>query len=233
MPISQARIIALINAGTDFEQALYTAVRLIQSECANHKAGRVAAEGALSNIRNMIQPVGLLSNPLNSPKILALEKRHFEQNARRNNRAAAKMAAKRKGEGHKPRARYHPPMALSEEPYQPLYEIKSTAPRGLPCNTRLTGSIEEACQSTVEAMETDEENQEEFGMIPTGALGTDSLLVSEDPPPTSEDEEAPPISYTPEHKADIDHQMAEAFAELTRPKPPDGSPDSPDDPTGQ
>lgn len=107
MPISQTRMIALIRAGRDFEQALQTAETLTQrysAEAADpHQP--LSAEQALGMLSTLVSRVGLCSNYTESLVTLAVEERHFTTNASRNDAAARWQARQRSGQGAKPRAR--------------------------------------------------------------------------------------------------------------------------------
>lgn len=96
MPITQPRMIALINAAADFQQAAESIIGAITDESRNVKAGRLTAEEALYNL-NLLSLRLTLKNPERSFTTLAIESDHFRKNHRRNTRATERKAERRAG----------------------------------------------------------------------------------------------------------------------------------------
>lgn len=96
MAIIQARVIALINAGLDYQQALIQAVDNIKSAVQSVKSGLNTAESALQEIELINTPESLLHDPAGSPATLTIEHYHFARNARKNINERNKASAKRR-----------------------------------------------------------------------------------------------------------------------------------------
>lgn len=96
MPITQDRMIALINAGLDFEQAVATAAGVVAKAVAEFKGGIISAEQALGDIEIRVTRNVLLQQEARSLATLMAERQHFKSNASRN-RANAKWQAKKRG----------------------------------------------------------------------------------------------------------------------------------------
>jgi len=99
MAISQYRMIALINAGADFEQALARAIHQSNMYWNLASKGQMTWQEAFTLANSILSTAALLSHPQESSKILALEKTHFIREAKRNDRSAAKSARKRQAQG--------------------------------------------------------------------------------------------------------------------------------------
>jgi hypothetical protein len=93
MPISQYRMIALINAASDYQQALATACHTAEMYFNLAKTGKMSYGEALTMCQGIIKEIGLLSYPIESARIISTEKTHFSREAKRNDRAAARKRA--------------------------------------------------------------------------------------------------------------------------------------------
>src|ERR1700687_138592 len=86
LPISQVRMIALINAAEDYQQAYHRLLSLIRS------AAKVDTVGALRDLDTQTcDMINILKNPARSPVIIDQERRHFRVNKRRNERNAERQ----------------------------------------------------------------------------------------------------------------------------------------------
>lgn len=93
MPILQTRMIALIAAGKDYQQALRRLVNVIERE--EHDAQEAMEDdnlehrseklsNAIQNILTGAQELFLLKSPLDSGRVLDLEEAHFNRSKKRN-----------------------------------------------------------------------------------------------------------------------------------------------------
>lgn len=98
MTISQHRVIAIINAGRDFQAAFGRLVLLIDEQRNAFKAGQISAADALEIIY-MAAGDRLLSDPANAKATLESEFRHFKANYSRNERNRIKAERKRRNAG--------------------------------------------------------------------------------------------------------------------------------------
>jgi hypothetical protein len=159
MPITQARMIALINAAGDFEQALNAGVAMVKTHQQYVAQGTMSAGDALTYLGTLIQPLGLLSNPIGSNTILTTERRHFKSNARANISAAKRQAIKRRGEGVDTHARA---MDLVLTTYDHIPVPRDSAPQSLVEGPALApGLVEDQLRKPNETrIAKPEENQE-------------------------------------------------------------------------
>ena len=100
MPIKQERMIALIRAGEDFQQALRKLRAMIVSASTSAAGGGLPPATALQNLEIMSQEAMLMDNPVESVLTLREESQHFAKRAARNSRDAAKQRRKRAGAQH-------------------------------------------------------------------------------------------------------------------------------------
>lgn len=123
MAITQTRIISLINAGRDFQQALEKLISQIESLRSEVESGVTKPESALEILYLNAGP-GLLINPAASKTTLLAEHKHFKANIRRNLRSKAKQEKKRRDQGILPRHQPDPFSPLNEhiisQPQQPV-----------------------------------------------------------------------------------------------------------------
>lgn len=89
MPITQSRMIDLINAAADYQRGLEALIDFIHQQCQD---GTSSASEALAAIQLMANQASLLKNPQASASRIALEIYHFHHNARRNDRVRLKRA---------------------------------------------------------------------------------------------------------------------------------------------
>ncbi len=92
MPISQHRVVALINSALDFRRAATELITRVQSAAdASNRLSTVEDLKALfAQISLEADLKILLQNPIESPATLLLEYDHFRRNFKRNERRAAK-----------------------------------------------------------------------------------------------------------------------------------------------
>lgn len=91
MPIKQDRVISIIAAAQDYQQALTRLVGYVQDATGPGAFG--TAQERLDILSSQAQIIILLKDPLHSAGILEAERTYFKRNARRNI-AAAKWQAK-------------------------------------------------------------------------------------------------------------------------------------------
>ena len=124
MPITQDRMLALIAAGEDYQQALAQARELITTNRNRVLDGQISPQDAINLLSQFIVPELLLKSPSRSESTLYIERKHFNSNAARNERAKFRKDRQR----HRPKRAEHssrqsphytptnsPPMDLSME----------------------------------------------------------------------------------------------------------------------
>ena len=99
MPISQSRMISLLNAASDYRQALEAACQFIQRQTQEFHDGKCTAEQALFEIERRASPRLALEFPDVSPGTIGIEHYHFRANRARNNRARIREERKRRDAG--------------------------------------------------------------------------------------------------------------------------------------
>lgn len=138
MPITQSRMISLINAALDYQQAFSRAKECIAREHSYATSGVISPEGALHNIESFVQEIGMLSHPVESPLIIASERRHFRANAAKN-RASRKWQEKHRRELGLPPAKS---IEETSNPYNEPFLPPDTAPQSITSPAPLlSGSI--------------------------------------------------------------------------------------------
>jgi hypothetical protein len=96
MPITQERMIDLINAGLDYQEALQEAERIIKREIrAFYDSNMADPKYHMDNLLLLITEAGLLKRASKSMAIIQIEQRHFRQNKHRNERRKNKLRDKR------------------------------------------------------------------------------------------------------------------------------------------
>jgi hypothetical protein len=115
MAIVQSRIIQLIDAGMDYQKALRTIINHIHSQFNHLNApnSTASAPDMIAYLANLADEQFLLSDPTQSPNILASEHHHFALNIHRNTRKAQIAAAKRRDTLATQRRTYDPNQKLS------------------------------------------------------------------------------------------------------------------------
>ena len=103
MPITQSRMIALINAANDYKSALETILDSIRTLADDISQSKTTPAAAFQYLEAMASTRSLLSRPSASPSTIALEHYHFARNHRRNSRVANQQAASRRAAGIQPR----------------------------------------------------------------------------------------------------------------------------------
>ena len=136
MAITQSRVIAILNAAQDYEQALTRAIGLIRVHASQAKDGVVTWQQAMETTVLLVSASALLTRAITTNKTLASERQHFKDFARRNERAAIRMAQKR-GASQRPRRE-----ALGvHQDYLEFVPQHTTAPREIAREGRLYGSL--------------------------------------------------------------------------------------------
>jgi hypothetical protein len=127
MPITQPRMITLINAARDYMQALQDAQKLLQeAKIANPD------DEELRTLATLISESALLRHPIDSRLTIERETEHFRKSARYNAHQRDKQARRRRGKGLDERRERFLPI----EPEYPTREIpiprRSSAPLKAP-----------------------------------------------------------------------------------------------------
>ena len=125
MPITQPRMLSLINAAQDYQKALQ---RLCQE--INLQSQLYPKDPQLSYLAALAIEASLLDSPTESPKAIALEVVHFQRVWKRNNRTAIKQAQRR---GRSITTRTNPtylslPNPLEQEKYFRAKTIEALTP---------------------------------------------------------------------------------------------------------
>jgi hypothetical protein len=92
MPITQSRMIALINAAHDFEQALDKAKHMTNSYWQMAHSGSMSWQEAFTLANTALSTDQYLQTPIQSGQTIAVERSHFKSAAKRNDRAAIRQA---------------------------------------------------------------------------------------------------------------------------------------------
>ena len=139
MPITQSRMIALINAANDYKSALETILDSIRTLSASVSQSKTTPAAAFQYLEAMASTRSLLSRPSASPSTIALEHYHFARNHRRNSRVANQQAASRRAAGIQPRTPSDFPYQTTDlygftppKPTQPPTQFSPTQLRNLP-----------------------------------------------------------------------------------------------------
>ena len=125
MPITQSRMIALINAANDYKSALETILDSIRTLADDISQSKTTPAAAFQYLEAMASTRSLLSRPSASPSTIALEHYHFARNHRRNSRVANQQAASRRAAGLQPRP-------TNDFPYQTTNLYGFTPPKPQP-----------------------------------------------------------------------------------------------------
>jgi hypothetical protein len=140
MPITQDRVIAILNAAQDYEQALSRAVGLIRTHAQQAKDGVITWQEAMETTMMLVSAGALLTRSITTNKTLAAERQHFKDFARRNERSARRMAEKRSEFGP-----VRHPKRQSVGQHQDYIEfipaVRTTAPKEIQKEGRLYGSL--------------------------------------------------------------------------------------------
>jgi hypothetical protein len=136
MAITQDRMIAILNAAQDYEQALGKAIGLIQKHAKEAHDGIITWQEAMEATYLMVSVGGLLTRAATTNKTLGAERQHFKAFARRNERAAQRAAEKR-GPTQRPQRQNK---GVPQD-YIEFVPEHSTAPKTIQKEGRLYGSI--------------------------------------------------------------------------------------------
>lgn len=105
MPITQPRMLALLSAAEDYQQAVHKLCRLIRAAADNKDAD---PQALLYELYHRANPVDLLTYPQESYTTINLERQHFSHSKQhRNNRVKLKQEQKRRMEGRPEMPRPH------------------------------------------------------------------------------------------------------------------------------
>ena len=77
MPITQDRVLALLNAALDYQQALDALIMIIKSNYRLADSEKQEWQAAMQMVNAQAEPFGLLTKPRESVEIIAAEKTHF------------------------------------------------------------------------------------------------------------------------------------------------------------
>ena len=79
MPITQSRMMALVNAAQDYKNALRSAQQIVKTNLIAARQGRASAADALEQIGLMVTEFGLLQHKIESAETIAIESKHFSR----------------------------------------------------------------------------------------------------------------------------------------------------------
>jgi hypothetical protein len=93
-------MIALTNAGLDYQQALHSVLDFVNDQTSRINSGAITSAEAMMAISTLAaSESGLLNNKADSQTTLALESRHWLKAAKRNERERGRLARKRLADG--------------------------------------------------------------------------------------------------------------------------------------
>ena len=95
MPFKQERAIALIKAALDYRQAAEHICNITKQYTSQYRNELITADEAMSLIESAHDLTRNLKNPMDTAETIAIESKHFTQNARRNASKAKKLAERR------------------------------------------------------------------------------------------------------------------------------------------
>lgn len=123
MPITQSRMIALIQAAQDYQRALDQVTEMIEMQRQLVEEGQRTHQQACEILFLSAHAKFLLSQPVESALTILAEARHFKLNQRRNDRKAAK-ARDRRSPGLRPQYSTTAPRSIhsAPEPDPSLYQ---------------------------------------------------------------------------------------------------------------
>lgn len=136
MAITQDRMIAVLNAAQDYEEALSKAIGLIQKHAKEAHEGIISWQEAMEATYLMVSIGGLLTRAATTNKTLGAERQHFKAFAQRNKRAA-KRAAEKRGPTRNPQRQN---LGVHQD-YIEFVPERSTAPRTISREGSLYGSL--------------------------------------------------------------------------------------------
>lgn len=140
MPITQDRMIAVLNAAQDYEQALQRAVALIRTHAQQAKDGVITWQEAMENTVMLVSAQALLTRTITTNKTLGAERQHFKAFARRNERSAKRMKEKRNEFGPT-RDTKRQQLGIHQDYLEFVPAERTTAPREISREGRLYGSL--------------------------------------------------------------------------------------------
>lgn len=95
MPITQSRMLDLLHAAQDFQQAFDDMFRYIGQQRERVEQQQITKEQAFDNLAFQVKPEYMLSRPMESPVTVLLETKHFSMFARKNEKSAKWQRSKR------------------------------------------------------------------------------------------------------------------------------------------
>lgn len=121
MPITQSRMLALIDAAQDYQQAWRKIVNFFNSREQAIGLGQTTHERAWNELYLHIQSTMALERPITTTETIARETEHFRHASKRNKRSAAWQRKKRDqqdGEGQSRPAQPRPTQSTDEDQIQ-------------------------------------------------------------------------------------------------------------------
>lgn len=95
MPITQSRVLSILGAAQDYQQAALQIIDFIAQQVDNVQSGKLTAEQAFRLIAIDATPQLILKYPNESEQVLRDELKHFRRHVRENTRKAEKMRINR------------------------------------------------------------------------------------------------------------------------------------------
>lgn len=147
MPVSQSRIIDLINAALDYKRGLDNLIDHVKADALRAREHPEHAAGLFEGLEAVAQTNTLMEHAERSLATLVVEHEHFRRNARRNDRTARKQAAKRQQAGVIPRSksprdvRLHSASDLPRTISRPQFQFLGVSPERLAENERIGREI--------------------------------------------------------------------------------------------
>lgn len=157
MPITQSRMLALIRAGQDYQQALAQLTEFIRAEHQRVQNSQLEASAALASIYMVANGEMGLATPTTSAVTLAVEAKHFRDHQRGNNRRKQRQEARRgtSGGGNAP-STMAPAPALPPSTLEILVEPEKHKP---PEPSRLSASTKSELDALVDELLAEDPSQ--------------------------------------------------------------------------
>ena len=147
MPISQSRMISLIQAARAFERALAQARREILQRAEIIRLGRGNPAAELQELVSIIRPEFMVPGYAEHLANLAIEERHFATHQRYNVQRAQRQEAKRRANGTPQQTSAPPSLRPS------LHSVPATAPARLTAQTLQPPSLYDEASASGEGEE--------------------------------------------------------------------------------
>ena len=182
MPITQERMLALIYAAADFEQAYekFRQFTILQNQ--HVKAGRVSAETAIQLCADAVELHHFLVRPVESQLTIRQEAKHFTASKQRENaRRAARQARQRRASGT-PVLRQSTGLldAYTEATAIRLTPAGGTAPRAAPSAAlAISGSLKDDVDKFLAKIALDPRSHQPTAAAPPEALPAEDTTDSQ------------------------------------------------------